>query len=328
MSASSAAWPGPALAPAKLLTLDFEGYYMCRLSTDPDPTDEYRGMSGYTMALSTEDPFDRIIRLEVDEAFAARNLRPPARDRGVEIGVRVTAVAFDGRPWPHHPLVGARVRLGGRDEPAAGPVFESRNNLTGSDDNFAFVVDPFCLHVESTCGSIAIQAEDHIDPTHPGRPIWEVLDPSIYGRRLPHSTEANSTEVAQAIGVFDLYGYFRDRRRYLQEQIRLGDVALAEVPMKDEAGREAIETRIQQFRSRLYQLEFWGDRVIGKLGNKVDWAFDINGRQAVKDPEGRLGGKADLRQPWPIRFWFGGWDGDLLVGYLRGNLGLPFTVTR
>jgi hypothetical protein len=328
MSASSAAWPGPALEPAKLLTLGFEGYYMCRLATDPDPTDEHRGMSGYTMALSAEDPLDRIIRLEVDEEFAARNLRPPARDRGVEIGVRVTAVAFDGRPWPDHALVGARVRLGGRDEPADGPVFESRNNLTGSDDNFAFVVDPFCLHVESTRGSIAIRAEDHIDPAHPGRPIWEVLDPSIYGRRLPRSVESNSTEVAQAIGVFDLYGYFRDRRRYLREQIRLGERVLAEVPMKHEAEREAIETSIQQFRSRLYQLEFWGDRMIGKLGNKVDWAFDINGRQEVTDPDGQLRGTADLRQPWPIRFWFGGWDGDLLVGYLRGNLGLPFTVAK
>ena len=47
----------------------------------------------------------------------------------------------------------------------------------------------------------------------------------------------------------------------------------------------------------------------------------------MTDPEGRLGGTADPRQPWPIRFWFGGWDGDLLVGYFRGNLGLPFTET-
>ena len=315
-------WPGSLLGPAKLLTLGFEGYYMCRLATDPDPTDESRGMSGYTMALATEDPFDRIIRLRVDEAFAARNLRPPARDLGVEVGVRVTAVAFDGQPRPEHPLVGARVHLGGRDEPADGPTFESRNNLTGSDDNFAFVIDPFRLHIVSPCGSIAVEAEDHLDPVQPWLPIWEVLDPEIYGRRLPNATADASTEVAQAIGVFDLYGYFRDRRRYLQEQIRLGESALAG-PASD---REAIETRTQQFRSRLYQLEFWGDRVIGKLGNKVDWAFEINGRQAVTDPDGRLGGAVDEAQPWPVRFWFGGWDGDLLVGYLRGSLGLPFAT--
>jgi hypothetical protein len=327
MSASFPACPGPAIGPARLLVLDFEGYYMCRLATDPDPTDERRGMSGYTMAFAAEDPFDRIIRLAVDEEFAGRNLRHPAKDRGVKIGVRVTAVTFDGKSQPGHPLVGAPVKLEGRDEPADGPVFESRNNLTGSDDTFAFVIDPFRLHVRSPCGSIVIRAEDHIDPTNPDLPIWQVLDPSIYGRRLPQSVESNSLEVAQAIGVFDLFSYFRDRCRFLREQIRLKEEALAGDRGKLEEEPEAIETQIQQCRSRLYQIEFWIDRVAPKLGNKVDWAFEINGPKEVDDPKNQLGGEADLKQHWPVRFWFGGWDGDLLVGYMRGSLGVPFSPT-
>ena len=55
---------GPALGPARLLTIGFEGYFMCRLATDPDPTNETRGMSGYTMALSTEQALDYVIRLQ------------------------------------------------------------------------------------------------------------------------------------------------------------------------------------------------------------------------------------------------------------------------
>ena len=35
------------------LYLHFEGYFQCRLATDPDPTREPRGVSGYTYALHT-----------------------------------------------------------------------------------------------------------------------------------------------------------------------------------------------------------------------------------------------------------------------------------
>jgi hypothetical protein len=321
---------GPALGPARLLTISFEGYFMCRLATDPDPTNEPRGMSGYTMALSTEDPFDHVIRLQASPDFLVRNLRAPAHDMGLRIGVFVTGVAYDGQPWREHPLECASVRLKGRDEPAPGPTFESRNNITGSDDNFAFVIDPFHLSIESHDGSIRIEAEDHIDPIHKDRPIWEILDPSVYGRRLPRATNVASDEVAKAINVFDTYGYFRDRRRYLKHQIDLGETYLkraipaagATETEEEERTRESIELRIQQFRSRIYQLEFWGDRVIQKLSSQVSWAFDINGRQHVT---GNLLGTADTSQPWHVKFWFGGWDGDLLTGFFRGSLHIPFT---
>ena len=79
MSTPSDSSAGPALGPAKLLTVDFGGYFICRLATDPDPTNETRGMSGYTMALATEDPFDHVIRLQVDDASAEEP--PPARPR-------------------------------------------------------------------------------------------------------------------------------------------------------------------------------------------------------------------------------------------------------
>jgi hypothetical protein len=321
---------GPALGPARLLTIGFEGYFMCRLATDPDPTNETRGMSGYTMALSTEQALDYVIRLQASPDFVAKNLRPPAHDMGIQIGVDIKSVAYDGKPWPGHPLEGASVRLKGRDEPAAGPTFESRNNITGSDDNFAFVIDPFHLYIESRDRSLSIEAQDHIDPTHKDRPIWEVVDPAVYGRRLPIATEEPSNEVAAAINVFDLYGYFRDRRRYLKHQIDLGETALMQgIPAvgegeigDEEKNRESIELRNQQYRSRLYQLEFWGDRIIQKIGTKVTWAFDINGRQHTS---GDLLGTADTSQPWRVEFWFGGWDGDLLTGFFRGSLRIPFT---
>jgi hypothetical protein len=78
---------------------------------------------------------------------------------------------------------------------------------------------------------------------------------------------------------------------------------------------------IQQCISRIYQLEFWGDRVISKMGTQVTWKFSTNGPRRAS---GNLGGKADTSQPWPVTFWCGGWDGDLLTGFLRGQLNIPF----
>ncbi len=334
----------PKLYPAKYLTAYFQGYFMCRMATDPDPTDEKRGMSGYTMALSGENNLDQVIRLQVGknyderEEFLNRNLRCPAQEMMVkspwnemenislwdalEGGVQVYRVTFDGQPWEaENQLLGARMLLAGHDYPFNGAIFEGRNNITGSGDNYGFVVDPFKLHIIKTKGKceeanfddfdFKIVAEDFLNPANPKEPIWQILDPTVYSRRLPTGTEENSIEVNQAINTFDYYGYFRARRQYLQSLI--------------DDNKDDLATQ-QKYVSRLYQLDFWGDRVISKLGTKVDWSFNINGEKIVEETDtGKLPGKIDTDQVWPVQFWFGGWDGDLLVGYMRGSLSIPFT---
>jgi len=82
----------------KLLEIAYQGYFMCRLATDPDPTNEERGMSGYTMALASEDRLDQVIRLQVTPEFLARNGRKPLGEMGFTIGVNVVGVRFDGKP--------------------------------------------------------------------------------------------------------------------------------------------------------------------------------------------------------------------------------------
>ncbi len=37
-----------------MLVVNFAGWFQCRLATDPDPTDEPRGVSGFTFALAGE----------------------------------------------------------------------------------------------------------------------------------------------------------------------------------------------------------------------------------------------------------------------------------
>jgi len=297
--------------PTVLPTLDigFQGYFTARIATDPDPSNEDRGMSGYTMALPKEDRLDQVIRLQADAEFWSRNMRKPLDEMPFTIGVQVASVQLDGHDFaPAAPLVGSLVHLDGHDEPSKGAVFESRNNTTGSDDTMAFVIDPFKLRIEGAAATIT--ATDYLDPAEPARPLWTITDPAQYARRLTRCVAIGDQEVAQAIGIFDAYGYFRDRRRFLEREIAAGG---------DPATLEA-------YRSRLFQLETWGDRIISKIGTRCDWQFDINGPQNVLQRQ-PLGGELIANQPWRISFWFGGWDGDLMIGYMRGLLRVPFVVS-
>lgn len=304
------------------LDINFDGYFMCRLATDPDPTNEERGMSGYTMALANEDPLDQVIRLQASPEWLKRNARPPLLNMDISVGVSVKSALFNGVSYEGASnVIGAKVYLDGVDFPLPGPTFESRNSTVGSDDTFAFVVNPFNLRIEQESTGVKLTATDYVDPNNPALALWQVNDPAIYSRRLPNCATIGDTEVEEALNVFDAYGYFRDRRRYLDKLIRDTSAMRDNTTSKPE--RDQLDAQIQSYKSRIYQLEFWGDRVINKIQAKVIWAYDINGPQQV---EGDLGGKVDTTQPWKMSYWFGGWDGDLLLGYMRGTLGVPFTM--
>lgn len=304
-----------------MLDINFEGYFMCRLATDPDPTNEERGMSGYTMALATEDPLDQVIRLQADDSWLQLNARRPMPEMKISIGVTVRSATFQGARYDGAPgLIGAKVYLDGTDFPLPGPTFESRNSTVGSDDTFAFVVNPFNLRIQNDETGVMLTATDFVDPANPDKALWQINDPSVYGRRLPSCVTIGDTEVAEVINVFDSYGYFRDRRLYLEKLIR-DACAERDGATKEQCGQ--LDARIESYKSRIYQLEHWGDRVISKIRTRVGWEHTINGPQKV---EGNLGGYADATQPWNVRYWFGGWDGDLLLGYARGTLSVPFTL--
>jgi hypothetical protein len=303
---------------AKLLEINFQGYFLCRIATDPDPTNEERGVSGYTMALVHEDPLDQVIRTQITPKFAADNLREPAGRMGIRIGVDVTSVLFDGKPYDKgtEVLEGAKVFLEGRDDPFPGPIFDSRNNIVGSDDNMAFVVNPFEMAIRNE--KLSIRAVDYLNPADPTQKIWQIEDPATYARRLPVFTPG-SMAAQEAIRTFDWYQYFLDRRRYLEG--RIGDL---EKELKEGKGDSAdLEARIQGLKTRIWQIEFWGDRFLNKLAFQLTYTFSVNGPQTFEGQE-LLGGEVDTTHPWPVTFWFGSWDGDLLTGWMQGTLSVPF----
>ena len=77
--------------------------------------------------------------------------------------------------------------------------------------------------------------------------------------------------------------------------------------------------QIQMYKTRLYVIEFFGDHIRSRLGMQRIWNFQIRGSTGIADglPE------VDTSAPWPVNFWFGGFDGDLMIGYMRGALHLP-----
>ena len=72
------------------LTIHFEGYWQCRQATDPDPSRDKRGASGYTFAIGNENDLDEIIRLQRDDAKEV--------ERGIEAEAPVVVDHLDPGP--------------------------------------------------------------------------------------------------------------------------------------------------------------------------------------------------------------------------------------
>jgi hypothetical protein len=190
-----------------MLTLAFDGWAECRLATDPDPSDEPRGVSGWTFAVAGEPDLDRIIRLQPDHAVG-RPLGPP-------IGVRVRSVQLSGDTVADHPLVGAAVDLLGD------PVFEGRNGIAAEDAQEPIL--PFILAVRGASG-IRLRRE-HRD-----------LQTGELRQEPPAGLDVSPEEVAAAIaGVAP--ADFRAARRAALEELRDG--------AQDEVARVAVAKRIR-----------------------------------------------------------------------------------
>jgi hypothetical protein len=280
-----------------MIALHFEGWWQCRFATDPDPTDDPRGVSGPTFTVPGEPPFDRVIRLQ--EPVAPRY---PHED---DVGVTVDRVEVDGVAVADHPLVGAAVSLEGE------PQFMQRNLIYPSAP-FLVVVDPFDLRIAG--GGVVVRRKALWDVTQPDLTYDDVfLEPDVIAPRL-NAIAVRSAEVAEATGLLDYVGV---RRR------RMDDLRAILDRTSDPTARLGLEKRLQALAA---------DRIMGGqqlaatqfMGMQASYAFPLNGRPHVEDPDDRLGGTVGMSQLWPLEVWFGGYDVDALCGYMRGQLSLPF----
>jgi hypothetical protein len=278
---------------AKKIDVSFEGFVQIRLATDPDPSDEPRGVSGWTFAVAGERDLDRVLVLQEDSP------RRVARPRGPKVGVTVRKVSVDGAAADKHPLVGARVDLVGD------PVFEGRNWILAEDATEP--IDPFDLEIESD--KVRIRRPDHIlDAAGHVVPMY-LADPALWQRRRPVERTPKQ-EVLDAIGVKDAVKWRQQRRVDLEADLAAATNATA---------KAALEKRIADLKA----MSTPNDVAVALVDYGMRYRFDINGRAEVDDPQKMIGGSVDTNATWPITFWVGGWDADALCAYMRGTLTLP-----
>jgi hypothetical protein len=277
-----------------MLMVTFAGWFQCRLATDPDPTDEPRGVSGFTFALAGEPDFDRIIRFH----------RPVApRSHAPQVGVFVTSVSRNGQVSPEHPLLGASVDLLGN------PKFESRNYVVR--DGSMGPIDPFHLHILGK--EVSLRREDILYPDDPHVKLHHIPPAYLARRGSLQPMMVDRLKIADATGITDPIAYRKQRQGLLQADLR---------HTNDPVRQAALEKRIRE-------LEISDPRKLQviTLSYYNEYRFGMNGPAEVIDPHNLLQGEVDASPDWPIAFWMGGWDSDALCGYVRGMLTIPFPLS-
>jgi hypothetical protein len=195
-----------------MLVLKFEGWFQCRLSTDPDPADEPRGVSGFTFALPGEPDLDRIIRFQ-----------PPGtvqRSHCPDIGVYVTDVYENGTKSGNHPLARAQVDL------LEEPKFLGENGIISQVEE---PIVPF--HIRVSGGGLLLS-----------RPHADVESFPFHGNLFGKKATYCPGEVGEATGTWDTQAVWTARMEQLQ---RDHDAEGPENPEK----KAALQMRIKMFRN-------------------------------------------------------------------------------
>ena len=314
------------------VVLQFGGYFQMRMATDPDPTDELRGVSGYTFALAGEPDLDAQIHLQPWEPgvwqrkFGVEDLgdEPPndlpvahkSAAGGPRVGVVVHSATIDRKPAPEY--VGGRLQLLGAQ------ILEHNGILIRND---YFVIDPVKVRVTMPDGRLVAERRDWMNPSDPSMPPWEATSDMLV-RRQPQYAQSNSPMVAAATGLADASNEtsIRDRIERQQKLIELREhYRNCDPPNETEIA--ALTTRIEQLDivTQWWNLSVgtWNDRPIDRRAHQLTLLFDgwnigVNG--AVM-PGGMVHG--DATQPWPLAFWMGGWDGDALTAWMEGSWTIP-----
>ena len=305
------------------MTIHFEGFWQCRMSTDPDPTLEGRGTSGYTIAVPREADFDRVIRTQRDQ-IPDHELRQPfppylatlADGSPRPFGVTVTHVECAPDPAISLLLEGAELRL------MENPRFELRNQIVGDGINrIAPAIVPFDVQIGRK-DEVYLRRGDPLDPDRPDLEIWQ-LAPNDFASRVPLTYRHLSDEVVETIfpaeprsgNANNLFtGYFNQRKQLLS--LWLSDPGVDPLTA---AGYRARVRVLDDFTSPSGGTD--PGLIENRLGLQCIWDHPIRGRDArVGKP---LAPFVDVNRDWHTRFWMGGWDGDLLVGWTEGRIDVP-----
>jgi len=288
---------------AKNLIIQFQGWCLIRVPTDPDPPDEPRGISGYSFAFGDEPDLDRLLYLQKPTHFKLRSYSP-------DISVKVyNAFSQDGAKQESiGALLGARINL------LDGPMLENRNwilSLPGQEP-----IDPFNLEIIGD--GISLRRKAPIDPQHPDKPIWEI-DQELIRIHGARGLEYEPETIGEAIGIWDSWAVAVERNAKLQ-----ADLTRVKTTDGSDAEIAILEGRIRQLTIGINNRN---DRRVAARPFVERFGFPMEGEAFIKgDQQKLLHGvlASDDKSPWVINFWIGGWDPDLLCAFMRGSLNIPY----
>ncbi|AXC14812.1 hypothetical protein ACPOL_5564 [Acidisarcina polymorpha] len=282
-----------------MMILGYEGWFQCRFATDPDPTDDPRGVSGPTFSVPGEPPLDQIIRLG-DYVF-------PRFPRRQSDGVTVRSVTIGQTPQASHPLLNASVRL--LDDPR----FQQRNMIIAPlNPPFQTPIDPFRIQISG--GGITITRQDCIDLVHPELTYKDVFLNTQLIQRRQNQVAIQSVAVAEKTGFMNYWEVRAQRKADLERMLK---------SEKDPIAIAALKKRIMAIENDRFLI---GEKLAATqfMGMQCSYGFSINGGSQIVDPDNSLQGTIGRSQAWPVTFWMGGFDVDTMFGYFSGSLTLPF----
>jgi hypothetical protein len=286
--------------------LQFSGWVQARMATDPDPSNEPRGVSGYTFSIPGEPDMDQIIYFQPKEGVIQRSHCPP-------VGVQVTGgyefitegtggyVDFVNKTpiTEGHPLFNANVDL------LKNPIFDSRNS-TIIYSGFG-VVNPFILSVEGK--GLSINRRFYADPSNEQDDIEQYSIDTLTPFMM-NTVIMDSVEEIFLTGVLDRTAFRNERLHLLEKDLAaLCAEAIAHPKNKSIPVQIAgLEKRIAELRNNDPE-----NRRTNQIGTQALLNYPLNAKTAVLNKK-----KINPPAPWPLMLWMGGWDADALGFQVNG----------
>lgn len=290
------------------LFMQFDGYALMRIPTDPDPTDEPRGISGYSFVYADEPDLDRIIRMQPEDKYI-RSHSPPTG-----VFIRSAEKRYDDPAREAEPvdgLVGASVDL------EDGPKLENRNwllTLPGFEP-----ITPFNLRIRND--AVDLYRTAPIDPEDPKVPVWKA-SPDKLAAQAARGMNPEPNTIGRATGLWDPIKLVIERLEQLEADLKV---------LEDKGDDERVQNERAILRGRIAELVFTRDNPNDRrLRNRMmveRFSFPLVGGKCEVHHEGvDLGGELDTAKDadWQISFWIGAWDPDTLSAYFQGTLQIPY----
>jgi hypothetical protein len=203
------------------------------------------------------------------------------------------------------------------------PRFELRNQIVGDGINrIAPPIVPFDVQI-GRGDEVFLRRADPLDPRRPHLEIWQ-LAPADFAPRVPITYRHLSDEVVETLfapaarGSSDANSLFT---AYFNQRKQLLSLWLSD-PGQDPLTAAGLRARVRVLDDFTSASGGANPGLIeNRLGLQCIWDHPIRGAGAfVGEP---LAPFVDAGHDWHTRFWMGGWDGDLLLGWIQGRIDLP-----